>query len=136
MPVVLPHHFKDAVGEVASGVQVTENDEALAAAIEVLQGQAIGAPSVMANFGYSEEHEASATNAALVVISAIAGAAGVTYGIELVGIGEVARSGAPANLPAPCIFLVPAGKKWKGVLLSGSFTAAAFYVSTTLLGRK
>jgi hypothetical protein len=38
--VVLPHHFKDGVGEVASGVQVLENDEALKVAAEALEAKA------------------------------------------------------------------------------------------------
>lgn len=37
MAIVLPHHFKDGVGEIASGVQVLENDEALKTAIEAIE---------------------------------------------------------------------------------------------------
>lgn len=39
MAIVLPHKFKDGVGEVASGVQVLENDDTLRAAIEAVENR-------------------------------------------------------------------------------------------------
>jgi hypothetical protein len=117
--VTFPHTFADGPGNVASGVQVMENLNALKTAVEALAGvgKTYEAEKTTAD---GEEHEPSTTQPALVTVWATMNA---SSGLEvLVGgkrVGAIATSAAPPTITSQLgPFLVPAGVKWKAVKIS------------------
>lgn len=120
MTVILPHSFKDGVGETASGVQVMDNLEALKGAIDAIQALILAGPGeytlteVQINRGLNVLQTPSTTRAAMVFLSLRGGpAADAICQIKLNGTG-LFENGVymTSEKMVPVTFIVPANGTW------------------------
>ena len=127
MSITLPHSFKDGVDEVASGVQVMDNLNALKSPIEALQALNAARPSdyafaeAGAGRGLSTNYTPSVSRAAMVFLLLGAGpganAVATVYvdGTQLFNGGVFLVNAQPVGLT----FIVKAGGAWSCSALAG-----------------